>query len=102
MGTKNELDMSAGARDFAMKLIRMRARLMRTGKSQRNEAAMHNAIKQLKSWLDFYPHTTDAQVARYLQRNAGALTAIMPGVRCATYTSLNKQLQTILNDKAKN
>lgn len=88
--------MSTGARDFANKLIRMRTYLVQNGKSYRNEMAVYKAIKRLKSWLDFYPAASDEQVARYLQKNADAVMALMPGTRSAAHQSLQQQFNNLI------
>lgn len=88
-------------RDFILKAIRIRKRLMDQGYSKLNPQGCHLRMNKLKGWLDFYPNATDEQVAKFFAFRADYILYILPGERCTAHKKLLTQF-TDLYEKGNN
>lgn len=84
-----------GAREFAKKVIRMRKRLIKTGKSRQNPMLALHALEAIERWLNFYPKANDSQVARFLARHKGQMYTLIPGAKCPAGEKLIEELNQL-------
>ena len=86
-------------RDFILKAIRIRKRLMHDGYSKLNRQACNVKMHKMKAWLDFYPNATEEQVSKFFFFHAENIRYILPGESCTAHNKLINQY-TQLYDQA--
>ena len=88
------------ARQWIMKVIRIRRRMMFEGVSIKSKVEVDCAIANLKKWLDFWPKATDDQVRRFLRKHEEDVMTIMPGQKCPAFKKLNDELNELIYEKS--
>jgi len=84
-------------RTYVLNLIRLRERMIADGRSYRNTVQAFKSIKRIKTWLEFYPNATDAQVRAFLRKNETDLQYILPGKTATNYLSIQTKLNSLLH-----
>lgn len=78
-----------------MKVIRMRRRLIESGKSRQNQMRAFQAMDEIERWLKFYPKADDRQVVRFLARHKAHMYTLIPGGNCPAGEKLIEELNQL-------
>ena len=78
-------------RDFVLKTIRIRRRIMDQGHSKINPMQCYSRMKSMEDWLKFYPQATEEQLQKFFVRNSINILYILPGRRCVAHEKLINQ-----------
>jgi len=86
------------ARAFALRVIRVRKKLLIDSTSRRNAVIIGLALKSVEPWLDAYPYATYQQVRGHLYRKRLAFLTLIPGPKSTLHQKMMQEFTTILND----
>lgn len=89
MGAVPPAAMQVDAKQFLIKILRMRGKLIAEKKGRWNDGSVIHDYTTIKRWFEFYkPNPT--QCAAYIRMNCDMISNIMPGKACTAHESLNK------------
>lgn len=85
-------------RDFVLKVIRIRRRLILNQHSKLNTVQCFNLMRAMKIWLEAYPHATEEQLARFFLRHSIDILYIIPGQGCTAHDKLITQFNKLYEE----
>jgi hypothetical protein len=83
--------MNGSCRYWLKKIIVIRKKLIREGKSLTNQAKNNNIIERLETWLNAFPNASDTQVIKFIQRNWYEIKYLIPGNKAGSSIFLEMQ-----------
>lgn len=83
-------------RDFILKVIRIRRRLIQSGDSKLNLAFCTRAMNDIERWIKFYPKATEKQLRNYFIYHSTTIGYLMPGANCKAHAKLSNQYAELL------
>lgn len=85
----------AATRNILLKILRVRAHLLRQKMGSKHPAKCARLMRPLQAWLQAYPHATDRQVRKWARQHIDAWYYLCPSGTPST-DALQKQLNTTL------
>lgn len=82
---------------YMRKVVRIRSRLIATGRSLSNDAHLLRIIKPLKAWLDAYPNASEHGAMNVLKRYESEIRMLIPGSSSKCHNKLIRELEDLLN-----
>lgn len=85
-------------RDYILKVVKIRQRLVKCGASHKGEVAM----VKLQNFIDLYKYFDDKILGKWLAANYSLVLEVLPGKRSASHSALLDQLNNLIKNYEQN
>lgn len=82
-------------RQFILKVIRIRKRLILNGHSRANAMQCFTRMRKMENWLSFFPNASEENMRKFFLRHTIDILYLIPGERCTAHEKLLKEFNEL-------
>lgn len=86
------------ALQFLKTVVKVRAYLLRTGKSLKNEAEMHHKLKPIKAWVEAYKNAPEHGALNMIRKYRSEIADLLPGMDSKCGPQLHQEFQRLTSN----